>query len=249
MKIGALIVARLGSSRLKAKNLMKILDKPMIQHLAERIQRAGRQNLVAIATSTDVSDNPLEDFAQTIGIQCYRGSLENVMERVAGAGSHFNCDAVVEILGDNPLVHSDLIDDVIDLFVTQNLDYAANITKEYGTVNPDLVRFPIGVRVQVYKTSVAHDWKKYPEFLAKDLGTSAYIFHHPETYKCGYLEATGSWKSLHQPSWHFAVNYQKNFDLIEKIFAELYPKNHNFSLQDVMMLMRQRPEWHALMGG
>ena len=37
---GALIIARLSSSRLPKKNIIKILEKPMIEHLYERVSRS-----------------------------------------------------------------------------------------------------------------------------------------------------------------------------------------------------------------
>ena len=133
MKIGAFIVARLSSHRLVAKNMRLILGKPMIQHLFDRVLMARSLDLVAIATSTDITDDPLAKFAKEIDLPCYRGSLDNVMERIQTAADAFKCDTIVEILGDNPLVHSDLIDDLVVIYKRDKLDYAANITDEYGS--------------------------------------------------------------------------------------------------------------------
>ena len=145
LKVGALIVARLSSTRLPAKNMVPILGKPMIQHLIERVGRASGVDLVAIATSTEPSDNPLCEFAEREGVPYHRGSLDNVMERVRTAAETLDCDAVAEILGDNPLVHSDLVDDVVRKFEEDSLDYAASVTNEYPGVDPSLKRFVLGI--------------------------------------------------------------------------------------------------------
>jgi len=122
MTTGVFIIARLSSTRLPAKNMMPILGKPMIQHLVERIAKSKTIDKIVITTSTLPSDDPLEALAEDIGIDCFRGDLDNVMERIVGAANYFNCDTVVEILGDNPLVHSSLIDDVVGLYHSKNLN-------------------------------------------------------------------------------------------------------------------------------
>jgi len=225
-----------------------ILGKPMIQHLFDRVLMARSLDLVAIATSTDITDDPLAKFAKEIELPCYRGSLDNVMERIQTAADAFKCDTIVEILGDNPLVHSDLIDDLVVIYKRDKLDYAANITEEYPHVDPQLKRFPLGIRVQVYRAELAKQWRNYPEFFNKDLGTTAYIYRNPNEFQCGYCDATGKWTGLNKADYHFAVNYQKNFELIEKIFSGLYPEDSNFSLLQVMAFMQNHPELESLMG-
>ena len=106
MTVAALLIARLSSTRLPGKNILPVAGKPMIQHLAERVSKSKLISNVIIATSTLPSDDPLEELANQIGVDCYRGSLDNVMERISGAAKKYNCDTIVEILGDNPLVHS-----------------------------------------------------------------------------------------------------------------------------------------------
>ena len=115
MKIGAFLIARLSSTRLPNKNVLPIVGKPMIELLVERVKASNFVSKVIIATSDLVSDDPLEELSQRLGVDCYRGSLNNVMERITKAAEFYDCDTIVEILGDNPLVHSNLIDDVIKL--------------------------------------------------------------------------------------------------------------------------------------
>ena len=244
MKIGAFIIARLSSNRLPAKNAMPILGKPMVQHLWERVRKAKELDFVAIATSTDPSDTPLCRLADQADIPYHRGSLENVMERLRTAAEAFQCDVVVEILGDNPLVHSDLIDDVIRILQGGGLDYAASITNEYSNVDPSLMRFALGVRVQAYRAPLAARWSDFPEFL-NQLGTTAYIYDNPQEFKCGYLEAAGPWVTLNRPEFNFAVNYRKNFQLIEHLFSVL---GDEFTLPDVMRYVEAHPETVELMG-
>jgi len=52
------------------------------------------------------------------------------MQRISCAADYYDCDTIIEILGDNPLVHSKLIDDVIQYYLKGKYDYCATITSE-----------------------------------------------------------------------------------------------------------------------
>ena len=249
MNTGAFIIVRLGSSRLPKKNIMEILGKPMIELLIERVKRSQLVDKIVITTSSHPIDDPLEDLAEKLGVFCYRGSLENVMERINGAAHAFDCDTIVELLGDNPLVHSDLIDDVLKLYNDGNYDYAATVTKEYSLFDMEKIFFSVGVRVQVYSRSTAERYIEYPQYIGNDnKHPCAYIFDHPEVFRIGYLEAKGKWAFMNRPDLTFAVNYRKNFNLIRSIFERNYPEDNNFSLKKVYQQLDEEKYLYLLMG-
>lgn len=245
MTTAALIVARLSSTRLPSKNLMPFAGKPMIQHLIDRVRKSAKVDDVVIATSVEASDDPLEEFAVREGVSCHRGPLDNVMERICGAARAASADTIVEILGDNPLIHADLVDEVITKYETENLDYAANISGDYAVRPADLALFAIGIRVQVYATSLAEKYIDYPDVKGHP---SSYIFDNPDTFKCGYIEATGKWASLHKPDINLAVNYRENFDAVAQIFEDLLKDNADFTLPDVGTYLDQHPDLYKLLG-
>ena len=102
----AFIIARLNSSRLVRKNVLPILELPMIIHLADRVKNSKKVNRVIITTSKESTDDELEEVAKEYGIDCYRGPLNNLMQRISDAAEYFESQNIIDILGDNPLVHS-----------------------------------------------------------------------------------------------------------------------------------------------
>ncbi|MEW5948521.1 MAG: hypothetical protein AB1711_03825 [Thermodesulfobacteriota bacterium] len=249
MTIGAFVVARLSSSRLPRKNILGILGKPMIELMAERVQASRLIDKVVIATSTLPSDDPLEELAGRLGIGCYRGSLDNIMERITGAANIYQCDIIVELLGDNPLVHAALIDDVITFFRNGEYDYAATITREYPVIDSEKKLFSLGVRVQVYSAAVGHKYPDYPEYIGNESKhPCAYIFDHPDRFRIGYFEATGKWAFMNRPELTFAVNHRKNFELIRSIFERNYINDRNFSLEKVYEQLDTQKYLYLLMG-
>jgi spore coat polysaccharide biosynthesis protein SpsF len=234
MSVGAFLVARLSSQRLPQKNMLKILGMPMIEQLIRRLSRSKMIDNIILTTSSDPSDDPLEDYANKLKVSCYRDSLNNIMKRITRAAEFYDCDTIVELLGDNPLVHSELLDDVINFYFSGGYDYAATVTSEYPHLEPNTKLFPIGVRVQVYSIKVANRYREFPEYISNSgKHPCSFIFDHPELFNVGYFEAKGSWSFLNQPELNFAVNYQKDLEKIRDIFDNCYNMNKNFSLRDV----------------
>jgi len=92
---------------------MPILGEPMVGRLLDRVLQAKSIDQVVIATTELSEDDPLVELAEARSVRCYRGDSADVLARIHAAMVAFGADPVVEILGDNPLIHSDLIDDVM----------------------------------------------------------------------------------------------------------------------------------------
>ena len=163
------------------------------------------------------------------------------------AAEAFGAETVVELLGDNPLIHSDLIDGVLSLYRERGSDYAASVSAEYKHLH-EARRFPVGVRVQAYKAEAAKRWAEFPEYLTRDLGTTAFMFMNHRVFRCDYLQAEGPWAAAHAPEQNFAVNYRANFDLVARMFSELSPKGENFSIPEAVAWARSHPDSAAGMG-
>ena len=89
MSVGAFIIARLNSSRLTEKNIRRIMGKPMIEMMVERVRAAKTVDNIVITTSSLSSDDQLEELSKNIGVGCYRGSLDNVMNRIVDAAKTY----------------------------------------------------------------------------------------------------------------------------------------------------------------
>lgn len=248
MRVQAIIACRMGSSRLPGKSLLPILGKPMVERLIERVRRASRITDVLLATTDLPDDQPLVDLASRAGVGCFRGSPDDVLGRIAAAAGGTGADVLVELLGDNPLVHSALIDDVLDLHAAGGYDYTANVTSEYAHAGAGVAKFPVGVRVQAFTPDVLARAAREARDPYHRENATTYIYGHPERFALGYLQAAGTWSRLRRPELTFAVNYRKNFDLVSRLFERCYPIDANFSLVDVMDAFDADPRLAALMG-
>ena len=97
-----LITVRYSSSRLPGKCMIPIQNKPVIQHLLERILHSNLRPI--ICTSTDSSDDVFVNLAIEMGVDCFRGSLLNKVDRWAKCAEFANSEYVHIIDADDPLV-------------------------------------------------------------------------------------------------------------------------------------------------
>ena len=115
MKIIASIQARLNSSRLPKKVLKNIFGKPMLYWQVERIKKSLLIDDIIIATSNDLDE--IENFCKENKIICYRGSENDVLDRISSMIKDHNIDIHVELFGDSPLVDPMIIDQYVGYFL------------------------------------------------------------------------------------------------------------------------------------
>ncbi|MGE9289840.1 MAG: cytidylyltransferase domain-containing protein [Puniceicoccales bacterium] len=247
-KTVAIIVSRMGSSRLPGKALMEIGGEPMAGRIIERVGKSPSVDEILIATSTLPEDDPLEAFAKSRGVRCFRGSPDDVLGRITEAARFAEAETVLDLMGDNPLVHSEMVEDVIDFFRKEDCDFASSVTTEFPHAPKEMPKFPIGLRVQVMTMACL---EKCEELAASDEHrehATKYIFDNPEHFKVAYYPADGKYASMNRPELTFAVNYGANLELDRKIFAEASAEDPDFGMEAIVRTFDAHPEWAHLMG-
>jgi len=146
MNVTALIPSRYASSRFPGKPLARIHGKPMIQMVFERAKSAERIHGVVVATDSDEIYKTVLDFggdAIMTSDSC-RSGTDRVAEAadVLGLG---NNDVIVNIQGDQPLMHPDCLDDLVKPFSEiPNLEMS---TLAYEIVRKQEITDPKDVKV------------------------------------------------------------------------------------------------------
>ncbi len=247
-QVTAIIVARMGSTRLPRKSMMPLMGKPMVERLIERVSRASAVDKIVLATTELPNDDPLARLAGDLDISCFRGASEDVLKRLYDTTLWSGGDPVLQILGDNPLLPSELIDDVVNFYMCNELDYAASATTEFPSLGVDIAKFPIGVRVEVISASAMEKCNYMAQDPESREHSLSWVYTHPEDFKVGYFPADGPWANVARPELTFAVNYKENMDLVVQLFDLCYSVNPNFPLSTVIEAIDAHPELKPLMG-
>ena len=109
---------------------MAIGGKPSLQILTERLQRVSGLSGITVATTVKASDDPLEDLCNKLKIGCFRGSEQDVLQRVLGAARTSGADVIVEITGDCTFLDPDIVEESIDAYKKNDVDFVANCVEK-----------------------------------------------------------------------------------------------------------------------
>ena len=110
-----IIQARSGSKRFKNKVLYPIYNKPLIFHVISKIKRSTKKFKIVVSTSLDKSDDKLVNYLKSINVNYYRGSLNNVAQRLYKTSTKYKSPFFVRINGDSPLFDYRILNRALNL--------------------------------------------------------------------------------------------------------------------------------------
>lgn len=229
-KIVATIEARMSASRLPGKVLMPLAGKPALERLVERMKRSRYIDEIVVATTVNPADKSIAELADGLGIKFYRGSENDVLGRVLEAAKSAGGDIIVEITGDCPLTDWRLIDRGIEEFFSGDYDYAANTIER---------SYPDGFDVEVFPVSVLERVGGITNNPIDRVHVSYYIYNHPEIFR---LLDWKPEKECYWPDLRVTLDERSDYELLNEIFKKLLPANEDFSVRDVVDLLRNNPQ-------
>jgi len=236
-KIVIVVQARMSSSRLPGKVMLPLLGETLLARMIERLQMIATPALIVIATSISKKDDIIEQEANRIGIPCYRGSSEDLLERHYMAAIRYGADVILKIPSDCPLIDPRIIDETLDFFFDNRgkYDYVSNL-------HP--ATWPDGNDVEIMTMPcLEKNWKLATKPLEFE-HTTPYIWEHPDQFNIGNVKwASGLDFSM---SHRFTIDYKADYDFIARIYEELYPINPRFSCEDILNLLNDKPEIYEL---
>jgi len=237
-RVVAIIQARMGSSRLPGKVLRDIHGKPMLAWVVERTRKASSVSEVMVATTSDPSDDMIEQVCRQMNVPCFRGNIYDVLDRYYQAAREAQAEVVVRITADCPLIDAGLIDKVVQRFLEEKVDFAAN------RLPPPYQRtYPIGLDVEVVSfTALQRAWQEARE-------------KHEREHVLPYLyESPGRFKTLtvdHETdlgSYRWTVDTFEDLEFIQKLFT-LLPDTENFTWLDVLKIVEKNPQLSEINAG
>lgn len=121
MKIVAIIQARMGSTRLPGKVMMKIQERTVLDHVISRVRQSKEIDEIVIATTTKEDDAAIMEEAKRLNIKCFRGSEDDVLSRYYFTAKENKADVVLRITSDCPLIDSKVIDEILSFYKRKNI--------------------------------------------------------------------------------------------------------------------------------
>ncbi len=227
-----ILQARMNSRRFPGKVLKPILGVPMILRQIERLKQSKKMDHLLVATSREVSDDPIAEVCRYNRIECFRGHLEDVLDRFYQAAALHQPEHVIRFTGDCPLADAYVIDNLVNFYLDGNFDYASNALEP---------TYPDGLDAEIFRfSSLAQAWKEAVASFDREHVTP-YFYCHPERFKIGSLKGARDLSSM-----RWTVDEEDDFKFVTCIFDGLYHHKPTFEMADILEHLKHHPELQAI---
>jgi spore coat polysaccharide biosynthesis protein SpsF len=210
---------------LPGKILLPLAGEPLLYRMAERVLNSHLCTKVVIATTTDASDDSVQELCEKYKLNCFRGHPTDLLDRHYEAAKAYDADIILKIPSDCPLIDPAIIDKGIRHFLDHwpNFDYDGNL-------HP--ASYPDGNDVEIMTyAALEKAWKEAVRPLEREHCTP-YMWENPDKFRIGSF----GWDSGldYSMSHRWTIDYPEDYQFIEKIYAELYPQNPRFGFDEIL---------------
>ena len=225
LAVVAIVQARTGSTRLRNKIFLDIEGKPLIEHVILRLLPSKKINKIVIATTENREDDKLENWAKDYSLNIFRGSEKNVLARFYNCARYYNADIIVRITADDPLKDYRLIDKIIDLLITNKLDFVTNN-------NPPT--FPEGLDVEAFTMSALSTCYINSCTLNHMEHVTQYVYENIKQFKFYNLK-----NNIDLSRYRWTLDTKEDYLFIKEVYKALYKKNNLFLTQEIYNLIEK----------
>lgn len=209
MKKAVIIQARMTSTRLPGKVLMNLAGKSALERVIERCMESNVDDVI-VATTTNETDNPIQDLCIKLKCNYFRGSEDDVLNRVLSCAKAHDVNTIVEITADCPLIDYEHINFLLELHGEGTaVDMTTNIKSR---------TFPRGYDIRIFNTSVLEKVNRQVDNPVDRQHVSTWMYLNPEGAK-DYLvlnwAATGKEK---RPDLDITLDTPEDYELIDALF-------------------------------
>ncbi|MCZ2459946.1 MAG: hypothetical protein LC128_10015 [Chitinophagales bacterium] len=226
MKTGIIILCRFNSSRLPGKILKEINGKYIIDYIVERLEVVVPRSRIVIATSNELTDDPIADYCRSHDLGCFRGSLDDVAGRFIVCAKANGFEFVFRINGDNIFVDADLVNEAIQLANTGKYEFISNVHNR---------TFPKGMSIEGVKVELFE--KCLPLF-------NSYQREHVMPYFYDNTDQVSHYYIYNETTpelagFQLAIDTQKDLELAEKIISKFRGPHTNYGLREISTIIKE----------
>ena len=230
----AILQARMSSTRLPGKVLKPLAGAPALQRQVERVARAERIDRLIVATSDRPEDDDIADICEGLGVSCYRGDLDNVLDRFYRAAQTLAPQHVVRLTGDCPLADWRLIDRLIETHLSGGYDYAS-------TVMPRC--YPKGLDAEIMTLAALETaWREAADPYQREHVTP--LLYQSQNRSRFRLGSVSQAEDLSPLRW--TLDRPEDYEMIAAVYQALYPRDPAFGTADILDYLLAHPEVRTL---
>ncbi len=227
MKVGIISQARMTSTRLPGKVLLKVNDIPLLKYHADRVLQSGFP--LYIATTVNATDDPIVDFCEQEGIPYFRGDEEHVLSRYYLCAKENKLDIIVRITSDCPLIDGHLIKKTLEQHLASFsvYDYISNCIER---------TFPRGFDFEIFSFKYIEE-AYHQASLAMDIEHVTPYIHQNRNGKTQFLHVV---LEASKNQYRITVDTADDFELVKQLIENYHADK--MSANEIIALLDKHPK-------
>lgn len=208
---------------------------PLLGFLIGRLKQSKLITQIVVATTDKAKDDAIEDYCNKHDLAIFRGSEDDVLERMVGAFRSQSADICVEAFGDGPLIDPKVVDLVIQRYIDADgaIDLVGNDMK---------TTYPPGMDVEAFSMSAFEK----SDLMATDPSIrehgTGFMRQNPDIFRLLNIEAP---EHQRRPELEIEVDTAEDFDVVKAIIDHFVPRI-DFTLDEIIAFLDTRPDIVAL---
>ena len=224
----------MGSTRLPNKMMMPFADgKTILEIIIERLKMFVDLPII-LATTTNKVDNELEDVANKLQVECFRGSESNVLNRFISAAAFAGTQKIIRVCADNPFLNALALNELVLVASQSAADYVGfringkpSIKTHFGFWG-EYVTLDALKRVATITTQ--------PLYLEH---VTNYLYEHPELFDIEWIATPEA--VVDREDIRLTIDTMTDFTNANTIYHEVYKSHNNPTLVEVVNILDQTP--------
>ncbi len=230
VKIACIVAARLKSSRLKNKALLKIGKLSSLELCLKNCLKFEHVDQVVLATSDLAQDAELSNYTYDEKVILHKGDPDNVIKRYLDIIDDQKIEVFVRVTGDMPFVSNDILQFLLKEHFKSGADYTVAAKAAVGTnleiINTDSLK----------KISKHFPKAEYSEYM------TWYFQNNPEHFHLNFVDLPDKWVR----DYRLTLDYQEDLDMFNEIQRYFEANNLNFSIEILFDFLDKNKETGSL---
>jgi spore coat polysaccharide biosynthesis protein SpsF len=182
MRTIAVIQARMGSTRLPGKILEPIEGRPLLGWTIAAVRAVDGIDDVVLATSDEPADDAVAEVVGSFDVRVHRGSVHDVLRRVADAVRPLDPDVILRQTGDNPFVDPDIMAAQLSRLVAGPFDYVG------------IAGLPLGIGAEAVRADALWAADREATDPADREHVLPFVYARSERFAIGSLVSPPAWR-------------------------------------------------------
>ena len=230
IKVLAIIQARLGSTRLPGKVLLPLGQKTVLENVYDRVLSAKEIDQVIVATTIKSGDDRLAEFCKEKGIETFRGSENDLLDRYYQTAKKYGTEHIVRITADCPLIDPGIIHRAVIEHLDKKNDFTCTAFLNSET-------FPDGEDVDVFTFAALEEAWKNAKIPYQREHVTQYFTANTDKFKISNIEYKENLSSL-----RWTLDESSDYEFIKAIYKGLDKEGKIFGMKEILRYLSDHPE-------